>query len=305
MEEFNSLVKIFNDKSYNTLAFHGNDETFFYRDKGYSELGYDEFYSRKDFYPSQEMVEDESYLGLNDYDFFHQSLNYLDASDEPFFSYFITVTSHTPFNFTPEDQLKKRFEDIDNTLVRDYFQSVNFVDRSLEMFFKGLEAKDLLDNTLVVIFSDHNADINKEDYTSNGLFESQQNIKSPEHIPMMILHPDLEPTVIETAGTTTDMGPTVLDLFGYEEKPEEFLGESLLKETQRPIYFLHELPQIFYKDQLFLRIPLNVENEYIFEPIAHIKDKKDESIQLSALQKDELDRIINYMQETMNKLIYQ
>jgi len=298
MGNYNSLVNIFNDRNYETLAFHGNDKEFFHRDKGYDELGYDHFYSLEDYKFDNNYYDLDSYFGINDYDFFNQSLNWLKDSKKPFFGYFITVTSHTPFNFYPESN-NTDFEAIENQLVKDYFESIRFVDASLEMFFNKLENNGLLENTLVVIFSDHNADINKEEYLSRGYFESEENFKKPEKTPLLIMHPELEPEIVEKPGTVTDLAPTLLALLGIE-KPEEFLGISLLNTIEKPIYFLHEVPQILYKNQLFLRFPLNVEGEYIFQRIANIKGKEDANIELSVKWQENLNETIEYMNQLMN-----
>ncbi|HKL42982.1 MAG TPA: LTA synthase family protein [Clostridia bacterium] len=293
MENYNSLVKIFNNINYETLAFHGNDKEFFYRDKGYYELGYDRFYSLEDYSFDDNHYDIESYFGINDYDFFDQSYKWLNMTDEPFFSYFITVTSHTPFNFYPKSR-NNDFEDIENQLVKDYFESIRFLDASLEMFFDKLEKDGLLENTMVIIFSDHNADINKEEYLSSGYFESEENIKKPEKTPLFILHPALEPEVINKTGTVTDVAPTALALLGIE-KPEEFLGVSLLNKIEKPVYFLHEVPQILYMDQLFLRFSLNVDGEYVFERIANIKGKENLTVKLSETWEDNLNETVDYM----------
>ncbi|MGM0380164.1 MAG: LTA synthase family protein, partial [Bacillota bacterium] len=298
MENYNSLIKIFNNKNYETLAFHGNDKEFFYRDKGYYELGYNRFYSQEDYSFDNNHYDLESSFGVNDYDFFDQSYNWLSKTEKPFLGYFITVSSHTPFNFYPESE-NTDFEDIENQLVKDYFESIRFVDTSLEMFFNKLEKDGLLENTMVVLFSDHNADINKEEYLSSGYFESEANFKKPEKTPLLIMHPELEPEVISKTGTVTDVAPTLLELLGIE-KPEEFLGVSLLNNIQKPVYFLHEVPQILYKNQLFLRFPLNVDGEYVFERIANIEGKEDVNVKLSKKWKNNLNETVEYMDMLIN-----
>ncbi|MCF7944796.1 MAG: LTA synthase family protein, partial [Spirochaetia bacterium] len=115
---FDSLVEKLNRKNYTTMAFHGNDKTFFSRDKAYDELGFHEFYSREDYDETSMRYSNEgSYLGINDYDFFQQSADFLDTAEEFFFAFFITVTSHTPFDFYPEELAVEEFEDIQNPLV--------------------------------------------------------------------------------------------------------------------------------------------------------------------------------------------
>ncbi|MFW5736166.1 MAG: LTA synthase family protein [Halanaerobium sp.] len=303
MREFNSIVSVMRDEGYNNYAFHGNEDEFFYRDKGYPEMGFDRFYSRDDFSASEGIVGEDTYLGLNDYDLFDQSVEYLKEAEEPFFSIFITVSSHTPFNFYPEEYEVEEFSEIETPIVRDYFNSMYFVDHSLEMFFERLKENAILDDTLFVIYSDHVSDINKEEYKSGDNFETNRNIKEPEHIPLFIYHHDIEPEVIEKSGTHTDIAPTILDIMDFEEKPEDFLGISLLKDMENPLLFLHEIPQIIYKDQLFIRVPGGPEEDSEFEKVAYKKETGDLDVELPDEEKDRLNNTINYMQQVMNNFL--
>jgi lipoteichoic acid synthase len=202
LSAFTSLVDILNRKGYTTLAFHGNDKAFFHRHKAFSELGFDRFYSLED-YSVHDTVMDvgKTVFGINDYDFFLQSIAYLKSADSPFFAFFITVTSHTPYDFYPLEYGNGKFEDIKNPLIRDYFRSVSFVDKSLEMFFKKLAALDLVDNTLFVLYADHDSCVEGEEYSAKRKFVLNKPVKPPENIPLFIIHPDIKPGVVSKEAT--------------------------------------------------------------------------------------------------------
>ncbi|MFO7814322.1 MAG: LTA synthase family protein [Halanaerobiales bacterium] len=260
LSQFDSLVKILNKKNYRTLAFHGNDKEFFHREKAFPELGFDKFYSKENFtFENRKMNMEESVFGINDYDFFLQSFDYLKDSENPFFAFLITVSSHTPFDTYPPQESIDDFSEINNPLVRDYFNSMSFVDKSLEMFFDKIKTAGLEENTLIMIYSDHNAGINKEDYNSDKKFVMEKNVKTPENVPLLIVYPELENNTLNKEGTTTDLAPTILDILGVKKKPEEFLGSSLLSEEDSPVLFLHENPLILFKGQLFSRINTGIE----------------------------------------------
>ena len=302
MTEFNSLVKVLKKKNYNFLAFHGNKRDFFYRDKAYPRIGFDRFYSRKDFTTQNAKIGKDTYLGINDYDLFEQSLEFLEEAEEPFFSFYITVSSHTPFDFYPEKFAQKEFKDLEPEIVKDYFNSVYFTDQALKNFFKGLKEKNLYQDTLFVFYADHSSDVKKESYNSAGNFVMQGNIKEPENIPLMIFHPELKAEVITKTGTHTDIAPTILDIMGYQEKPDNFLGMSLLKEDKNPVLFLHEMPQILYNDNLFLRMPMEVESKTEFKRVAYKKGSNKE-VSLPDSEKERMINVINYVREIMKKNI--
>jgi hypothetical protein len=90
---------------------------------------------------------------------------------------------------------------------------------------------------------------------------------------------------------------------GYPEKPEEFLGVSLLKDLENPLLFLHEIPQIIYKDQLYIRVPAGPEEESKFEKISYKKSTGDLDVELPENEKERLNNTINYMQEVMNSFL--
>lgn len=302
MSEFNSIIKILKAKDYQFLAFHGNKGDFFYRDQAYPEMGFDKFYHQDYFSTEDAEIGKESYLGINDYDFFDQSIAYLKKAEEPFFAFYITVTSHTPFDFYPEEYSQKAFEDLEPAVVKDYFNSVYFTDQAVKHFFEELKAAGLYQNTLFVFYSDHSSEIKKESYNSAGEFVMEGNVKEPENIPLMIYHPRLGSKVIAKTGTHTDIAPTILDILGYKEKPEDFLGVSLLKEKENPVLFLHEMPQILYKGSLYLKMPMSPEANNEFKRAAY-KNEKTKEISLPESEKKRMLNIINYMQDIMKKNI--
>ncbi len=260
LSAFTSLVDILNRKGYTTLAFHGNDKAFFHRHKAFSELGFDRFYSLEDYSVHDTVMDvEKTVFGINDHDFFLQSINHLKSADSPFFAFFITVTSHTPYDFYPREYGKGRFEDIKNPLTRDYFRSISFVDKSLEMFFKHLAALDLVDNTLFVIYADHDSGVEGEEYSAKRSFVLNKPVKPPENIPLFIVHPDIKPGVFSKEATPADLAPTILGMLGEKQKPEEFFGKSLLQKDDAPVLFVHEIPQILYKGQLFALMPMGIE----------------------------------------------
>jgi phosphoglycerol transferase MdoB-like AlkP superfamily enzyme len=302
MSEFNSIIKALKAKDYQFLAFHGNKGDFFYRDQAYPEIGFYKFY-HKDYFTTQDAkIGTESYLGINDYDFFDQSIDYLQKAKEPFFAFYITVTSHTPFDFYPKEYSQKIFDDLKPTIVKDYFNSVYFTDQAIEHFFESLKAKGLYQDTLFVFYSDHSSDIKKESYHSADIFIMEANVKEPENIPLMIFHPKLDSKTITKTGTHTDIAPTVLDILGYKEKPKGFLGVSLLKDKENPVLFLHETPQILYNNNLFLRMPMGPEEKNEFKRVAY-KNEKTKEISLPEAEKERMLKIIDYMQDIMKKNI--
>ncbi|MFW6274076.1 MAG: sulfatase, partial [Halanaerobium sp.] len=119
-------------------------------------------------------------------------------------------------------------------------------------------------------------------------FTLWRNVKVPYHIPLLIKHPELENEIISKEGTTTDIAPTILDLLGFKQLPDQFVGSSMYLEQEDPILFLHETPHILKDGQLFIK-ELDQINK-----VGHLLDQKKE-VEFSEQKIMELNEIINYM----------
>ncbi|MFP4199430.1 MAG: LTA synthase family protein, partial [Halanaerobium sp.] len=287
---FQSLPSLLKEKGYQTLAFHNNDRNFFNRAEAYPDLGFEHFYSQRNFNEEIYPVSEQRGLGVNDYDFFDSAAGMIEEAaekDEPFFAYLISLTSHTPFNYYPEEAVED-FAEVNNNLVHNYFKSSNFLDKSLENFISRLEAAGVMENSLLVIYSDHESEIKTMEYESGRDFTLWRNVNVPHHIPLFIKHPEVEASISEREGTTTDITPTVLDLMGFEELPEQFVGSSLFLDQDDPILFLHETPHILKDGQLYIK-----EMDELIK-VGHLIDQKKELL-FTDQKIEELNEIINYM----------
>ncbi|MFN2364443.1 MAG: LTA synthase family protein [Halarsenatibacteraceae bacterium] len=288
LEKFQSIVNVLNNYGYKTLAFHNYDGDFFNRNTAFSELNFDRYYSETDYSTEDIVMEAENNLRISDYDFFKQSLDYLEEAEEPFFSFFITVSSHNPFDYYPQSEEVAAFNDIEDELVKDLFNSFSFFDSSLEMFINQLDERGLKDNSLIIIYSDHESLVNRDEYFSGRDYNLTRNVKKPEHVPLFIIHPEIQNKIDERAVSILDLSPTILDLLGKTEMPEEFLGRSILDNEEYPILFLHEVPQVLSENQLYLF------GEYRFEKIGYYDQNKDDSV-ITDPEKEKLRETIQYM----------
>lgn len=287
---FQSLPLLLKEKGYQTLAFHNNDRNFFNRAEAYPDFAFERFYSERYFNEEIYPVAEDRRLGVNDYDFFNSSAEIIKKAaqkDEPFFAYLISLTSHTPFNFYPEEAVED-FAEVNSSLVQNYFKSISFLDSALENFTAKLKKAGLMENTLLLVYGDHESEIKTMEYQSGRDFTIWHNVKVPYHIPLLIKHPEIENKVVAREGTTTDIAPTILDLLDFNELPDQFVGSSLFLDNQEPILFLHETPHILKEGQLFIK-----ELDNLIK-VGHLKNQEKEVI-ISEQKIKELEEIIDYM----------
>ncbi len=103
-----------------------------------------------------------------------------------------------------------------------YDGSVREADIALESFFAYLDEHDILENTVVVITSDHG-----EEFLEHGRIGHEESVyRELLQVPLIIRAPGIVPAVIEDPVELVDVVPTLLDLLGAE-LPPDLDGRSL------------------------------------------------------------------------------
>lgn len=196
----NSVVSKLSMASYSTMAFHGNVGTFYNRNIAFSKMGFSKFYDIN----SMEYT-DEGW-GAPDDKVFSFAYNKMANSREPFLSYIITMTSHGPFASARNYYNNDRYDNIVDKLVKDYYNSMNYVDESIKDFVSKIQAK--FSNTYIFIYGDHTPNINTEDYYQSSFLDGD---KYFEFVPLYIITPDKQKHIgNSTVASFLDISPTIL-----------------------------------------------------------------------------------------------
>lgn len=157
--------------------------------------------------------------GVSDEDLFSQALNYLQTKPEqPKFSLIFTSTNHTPFEF-PDDKIEL-YEEPKQTVNN----AVKYADYALGKFLQELEAKGMMENSVVMVVADHDARVWGDTLVPIEHF----------HIPGFIISPDIKSKVDKTLISQIDLAPTLLSLLGIDHQVP-MLGHDL---TQLPAGYL-------------------------------------------------------------------
>lgn len=173
--DYISIPKLFKDKGYYTFSMHGNNGSFWNRNNMHKSLGYDKFYS-KDSY----IIDETIGLGLSDKSFFNQSVkiinNIKESSTGPFYGLLIMLSNHTPFS---DSELMPEFKTtidvelgnqtitrnyLNDTKMGNYLKSVHYADEAIGEFIENLDNNGLLDNTVVLIYGDHDARLDIDEF---------------------------------------------------------------------------------------------------------------------------------------------
>ena len=162
--------------------------------------------------------------GISDLALFQESDKILRAKNKknnnPFFAIIQTAGNHRPFTI-PEQRGDFEMQEMNTELLRQYgfrssaqFNAVRFLDYALGEFFRLAKAGGYFDNTIFVLYGDHNNRITTTPHMP-PFFEKLD--LDGLHVPGMIYAPGLiPPTAVEQAVSLVDMIPTVAGLLGIQ-----------------------------------------------------------------------------------------
>ncbi|GLO68326.1 MULTISPECIES: LTA synthase family protein [Oceanobacillus] len=232
--EYNALPEQLKEKGYYNTVFHANNKSFWNRDQMYKSLGYDYYYGEK----AYEVTENNSIgWGLKDKAFFEQSIKYLQSFEQPFYSKFITLTNHFPFNLDEEDRTIEPYDSNSNTL-NNYFPTVRYTDEALEQFFKQLKDTGIYEDSIIVIMGDHFG-ISENHNKAMSQYLGNEKITPYDHlqlqrVPLFIHIPGSgKGKVMSDVSGQIDVKPTLLHLLGIETENDIYFGNDLFSDDRK------------------------------------------------------------------------
>ncbi|MFP4697083.1 MAG: LTA synthase family protein [Eubacteriales bacterium] len=223
--EYYSLPKRLKEKGYSTMAFHGNDPTFWNRQQMYRSLGFDSFYSIDDYEPT-----DWWGWGIEEKEFIPQSIDFIEeeAGDDPFYGFLVAMSLHHPYNvFRNQPFEVGKYE---GTMLGDFIKGANYIDIVIGDFIEDLKERGLYEDTIIVMYGDHSALFQDQATDLCDFLDIEYNSFNWEKIQkvMALIHiPELENGVLvnEPAGEI-DLLPTVANLMDLDMP--YMLGRDLL-----------------------------------------------------------------------------
>lgn len=180
--EYVTTPKLLKEKGYYTFSMHGNNGSMWNRSVVHPRLGYDKFFNYKNDYKINEVIG----LGLSDKSFFKQSvpkIKKIEQTNQNFMGTLLMLSNHTPWSknldMLPEFPVTMKYEKVnettgeketveapymEDTKMGNYFKFVHYADQALGEFIDQLDLAGLLDNTVIVIYGDHDAKLKKSEF---------------------------------------------------------------------------------------------------------------------------------------------
>jgi phosphoglycerol transferase MdoB-like AlkP superfamily enzyme len=172
--------------------------------------------------------------GLNDRDFLAQMVPKLAALPRPFAAWLITLSLHHPFDDFPDRHKVLKLGALDRTPFGNYLHTMRFFDQALEDFEQSLIKTGLLDETVLVVFGDHDAGFQREPAmaTRLGIDSNAASWELNDRVPFLLrlpTHTYVRPSGVRSiAAGQIDFAPTLLALLGIDPAPLPYGGRNLL-----------------------------------------------------------------------------
>lgn len=246
-----SMANMFKNQDYVVNAFHMNSGEYYSRQTNYSNWGYDKYYGLLDIndYKDKSYTLDRELI--NDVTFQEKMF----PKDSKFVDYLITYSNHLPFTNT-KGVCKLLYDmemDLDDTVDTGEESSSMFVqlteeecirkqahetDYMMELLLKKLTELNLIDDTVIVVFTDHylytvedKTILDKYKNTSNNLINKT---------PFFIWQNNMKRTNIKEVTSQLNILPTTLNLFGINYNPNYYIGSDALSQNYKGIVFFSD-----------------------------------------------------------------
>lgn len=252
--DYTTTQKMLKDKGYYIFSMHANNGSYWNRLNLHNSLGYDKFYN----YTTDFDIDETIGLGLADKSFFRQAvpiISEINSQHEKWYGAFLMLTNHTPFTdiervselevdfkYKSYNEETGLYEEVSapflkGTKMGSYLKSVHYADEAIGQFMSQLDDEGLLDNTVVVIYGDHDAKVKEAEYeyyfnydpfTDTALTEDDDGYIPVDDfyynlnrkVPFIIWSKDggYEPKEITQVMGMYDVQPTLGNMLGFENK---------------------------------------------------------------------------------------
>ena len=246
-----SMANMFKNQDYDVNAFHMNSGEYYSRQTNYTNWGYDKYYGLLDIndYKDKSYTLDRELI--NDITFQEKMF----PKDSKFVDYIITYSNHLPFTNT-KGVCKLLYDmemDLNDTVDMGEESSSTFVqlteeecirkqahetDYMMELLLKKLTELNLIDDTVIVVFTDHylytvedKTILDKYKNTSNNLINKT---------PFFIWQNNMKRTNIKEVTSQLNILPTTLNLFGINYNPNYYIGSDALSPNYKGMVFFSD-----------------------------------------------------------------
>ncbi len=227
-----SYANVFEKMGYSSNAYHNHTATYYDRDKYINAMGYNSYLAvntglEKRMNCTRWPNSDLEMIKVTTDDY---------INNEKFLAYYMTVSGHLQYTKEGNTIANKNWQLVEKLpyshRAKAYLATQIELDRAVEQLIKELEEAGKLEDTVIVISGDHypyGLELNEINELST--YERDNNFEK-YNMPLIIWSASMEePIVVEKIGSSLDILPTVLNLFGVEYDSRLLMGRDILSNS--------------------------------------------------------------------------
>lgn len=234
-----ALPAMFRQKGYRADSFHSSEPIIYNRGAIHKNMGFQSYNCHY-------------HMGMDNYKLDSQMIRAYEkmVGQEPFFDFIITYSGHGPYTEEMGDISKPHYEKAAKAVkssgitasqknMEEYTHAIAHAmetDAFVGELVEKLESDGLLDNTVLVFFSDHYSK-----YLTDTQFVMElkgvNNTDLLSNTPFFIYSKDVEQEIIEKYTSTIDIYPTIVNLFGLDSDLSYFVGDDMFGDKGNYVMF--------------------------------------------------------------------
>ncbi len=194
------------------------------------------------------------------------------AKNEPFVTYYISVSGHAPYNFTGGNSIAIKNKEVVANLpysdsVKAYLASQMELEYALNALVNKLNDAGILEDTVIVLTGDHYPyTLTEEEINEISDYERDE-IVEVNHSNLIIWNNKKEDKKIEKVASQIDVLPTILNLFGIEYDSRLLIGNDIFSDEEGLAIFSNRSWRsdkgTFYKNKEFVSSTEEINEDYL------------------------------------------
>lgn len=233
-----SYVNVFEKQGYSSNAYHNHTATYYERDKYIETMGYNSYLAVG---TGLEDRMDTSNWPNSDYEMVKTTVNdYI--NNEKFMAYYMTVSGHMNYTKIGNMMVYRNWDQVKDlpysNKAKGYLAANIELDKAVGELLSRLEQAGKLEDTVIVISGDHYPyGLTLDEINELSTFERDDKFEK-FRMPFLIWSGSMKgPIKVEKIGSSLDVLPTVLNLFGAEFDSRLLMGRDILSDSDPIVIF--------------------------------------------------------------------
>ena len=231
-----SIYELFKEKGYYASSYHNWNDEFYPRSAWHVSLG-------SELYLDIDDLDIKIIKGWqSDKDLIEQALPYF-VDKQPFFTFIITSSMHMPYDV--DSVLGKRYlAEINEvypdapSMIKNYISKSMEYDHALELLIQELDAKGILEDTVIIMYADHHPLKMPLQYLKDYSFMADRDVPFGMQLSPMVIYSTEGPTEKHNiASSTYDLVPTIANLFNLNYDPRYYMGVDYFSTEEKIVIF--------------------------------------------------------------------